>query len=289
MDRRGFTLLELTLSLSIALPLCAAFAFSLHSALSLLKSTSIERQDSYVITRTKALLNTVMQDMDTHRFAIAPRIHSSGLINFFDGTANPISGASGTRAPLSGSQAISGLSVDLLQAHRVREAVKGAAAYIYTACPQFFELENGTDERSFVGVYTSGLMELVGVSSALRAAGNCREFTLTPAQSMSLSNQHPEYGEYVRVLIPVRSQYTLYVDRNHYLRYLSHRGSRNIENQPLLFGLRSMELNLELLLDGKMYRLSAELVTTSGRDEQFSMMQQLGRTSQLNLLLNEWN
>jgi hypothetical protein len=44
-------------------------------------------------------------------------------------------------------------------------------------------------------------------------------------------------------IVPIEELYTLYVDTEHRLRYLGHRGADNIENQPLLPGVEALNLS----------------------------------------------
>ena len=90
----------------------------------------------------------------------------------------------------------------------------------------------------------------------------------------------------VRQLIPVRRHYTLYTDLSRQLRWLSHRGEANVENQPLLSGIAALRLRLVPLLNGKILQLSGEIEAVGGQPRRFSLMHRLGRFDHLNLLLN---
>lgn len=88
--------------------------------------------------------------------------------------------------------------------------------------------------------------------------------------------------ELIRILIPVSAYSTMYLDNSGKLRYLGHRGSTNIENQPLLENLEQLNLGLEYEHD--LYKLSVESKSVFDKKLNFSFVNQISRISKFSYL-----
>ena len=174
----------------------------------------------------------VLQNLDSHRLPIPPRIHHRGQIAFTDRTVNGVTRTAGPNRPSMLSDAITTIELAPVRRLTVLQAPPASAAppFRYYACG------TGPDPlpptvRSYIGLSADGMFELVGPRQA--GASGCAQFTLTATRSMSIETPPGSSAALVRTIIPVLAHYTLYRNQRGELRYLSHRGEINDENQPI--------------------------------------------------------
>jgi hypothetical protein len=234
------SLLEIIFSFLLAalVAVCGLYSLSSISRSDLIISAA--RSGAFADAKMSALLEKIMEETDSHRFIIAPKIHHAGIIRFSDGKDNPVMNSIALKP--ANSDAISSISLSLQTAYYTLDPVPLSAA-AFTACPSFgVTLNNDPAQKSFLGVSAHGIVELFG--SVKLSRGGCAEFSLKPAQSMLVPVPDPALTS-ISLIIPIVREYTLYIDEKDQLRFLSHEGSENIENQPLFHGIRQLSLSLK--------------------------------------------
>jgi len=282
-DQKAFSTFEFLVSLFIGLSLLSGIAAGLHHFILTEAKLRLESHENYVYIRIRNLLEQVIDDLDSHRFELGPRVHRNGLITFTDNTPNPVSSLSGDNAPHPESDAVTGLGLDAAQSYRIKDAEKKGNNFEYFACRESNTGQHSSDKRSYIGISSDGYVELTGTSTS--QAGSCRIFNLSPTPSMSVPQQNVD-PLWVRKLVPINRHYTIYLSRDLHLRYLSHNGAANIENQPMISEAGKLKLSLEFFFDNRITGITAEVFSLTGREKKFAAVNNLARLKHYNFLFN---
>ena len=167
-----------------------------------------------------------LNNYDTHRLEMAPRIHSLGAITFTSGDEIVFSEATSIDGEV---PAISYLILDHTRRLRIHSLEHSGEKILAYACSN--SDEKLIEKSVFLGVSVDGL---VAVWGTMRSEGSlrCAEYELTSPPSLVIF-ENENIPEYLRVLIPIVYERTLYRDKNHQLRLLSTEAGRVVENQPL--------------------------------------------------------
>jgi len=278
----AYSTTELLVCMFISLSLIAGLTRGLHQFLVTDARLRIESHETFVYIRLRNLISEVLADLDSHRFEILPRIHKNGAISFTDNTLNPVTSLQGSNAPHPESDAITGLRLESTRSYRVLESSRHASQFRYLACPEV-NLQDRTSAKSYMGVSSDGLLELSGSSTA---SGSCRIFLLGASLSMSVKQDHVD-PLFIRKLIPISRHYTIYVGKDLQLRYLSHVGSRNIENQPMMSASGVLEFLQESIAKNKVTSITTRIRMSGDRQKEFMNVNNLGRIRHFNYLFNE--
>jgi hypothetical protein len=282
---RGVSLLELTIIFVIGVPVLSALSAWVFQSVRAyvqvqLTETEINQQLQFV-----NLIKLVTRDLDSHRYRINPRVHKSGRITYFNGEINPISNSTRVTSPSIKSDAVTGLRVDMHQVLR-KQAFAGNNI---TLCSRWanrlseLELANG-----FVAVTADGIFEYSVTNLAYLQGRQCVTATVSMVQSMSLPYlpHIRNITETVRYLIPIIDHYTFYVDTNDTLRYLSHAGPRNIENQPIMSDYGELFFRIEESYGETLVGVFGRLSRNGRELSEYSRVNLLGREPYWASLLN---
>jgi len=188
------------------------------------------------------LSKKIADDYDTFAIASSQRIHSNGIITFPDGSLNKISTGGTSRAPQRKSSALTAISLQTKNIMTVTKVVpEGSILKIEACLKKDVLLMHGAppspnNTRTFLGIGIESSAEFTWANKQelVHYKNLCGTFTVRQTKSMSFSN---ETAVTPLLLVPIDEHYTIYLDESGVLRFLSHVGVTNIENQPLLDGV----------------------------------------------------
>ncbi|MBX7143904.1 MAG: hypothetical protein K1X79_05585 [Oligoflexia bacterium] len=230
----GFLLLDFVLSLALTLPILALLSLAAIRARSI--TSSIQDYSSFELQQRH--LEALMQQLaSTHQSQpfFPARLYSAGSLKFAGG--GPIR-LSGVNAPLPSSHAIGAIETNI-EASFLVQSIGGTRLQ---GCPRYPSPVALSTYRTFLGISANGIHEFAAQSGA---SGNCRKFQLVPVESLFSTRTSSAEVSFIRVLIPVKRTYVLYVNKHRELRYLGLRGNTVIENQPILGALSDFRLSFE--------------------------------------------
>ena len=285
LTERGIALLEALLAALLAAPLMLMVGIGVQQASSCYLRARREYQNQYVYLKTTNLLQKFMHGLDSHPFAIPPRIHSGGGISLLNGDLNPAV-FSPAGLPAENSDSISAIALEITATHSVLRAERRGWFVTFYACPRFGRKLAGGEFKTFAGVGPDGFVEFKGDYTPHAGNADCLDFELMPSDSMSMPSPAAGQAESVKDIVPILRHQTLYADQRRQLRLLSHRGDENAENQPLLYGVQSLDLQLEQAFSGEIYCLRGEVEFVGGKKRTFAFVHNIGRRAFYNFLLN---
>jgi len=285
-SEKGTTILELLSGLLLIAVITAILAVNLRQSLLNSLKTEAVSKSQYIESKTLEIMERVVADLDSHRFIIWPRIHKNGTITFQDGTLNPISTKTGSNSPSLNSDAITSMRPEIPFLQRVFSVEQQGEVFLIDACLQFRNNLAGHDFKSYIGINLESYVQLLKQDSSQTSKDQCRLFKFKKARSMSLPSMKDHQVKKVRWLVPLSRQYTLYVNKKAQLRYLSHRGESNIENQPLLEGLESLGIEESRLPDQLLMELTIIFQPQNLPSKSFHLLNRLARLEGYNLLMN---
>lgn len=286
MTERAFSTLELLTALGICLPLLAALSVGLTSEIDAYRALRKQHAEESTLLRVEELLQHAALDGDSAPWAPAHRIHRNGRVSLYDGTPNNIMSAAAARRPLAGSDAITSASYDLEHSLSVRTAHLQGSVLRVTACPRYRAASTPRKAASLLGLSADGAFEVLPREREITPGSGCRTLRLRAAKSMLTPAASLLDLRLIRLLVPIIRLRTLYIDRDGQLRHLSHRGSENSENQPVLSGMETMRLRISNIAPWNILALHASVRSKSGGEIDFWLLPSFARASALNFSLN---
>lgn len=283
---QGFSTIELLAALCIALPVLAALALALRGeveAYRMLRKTEIVES---ALFRTEKLLHSSVFDSDSAAWAPALRIHKNGRIQYADGSANPVMAGTAALRPLPTSDALTSASFDPEHAFIIRSAHLQGRVLSVTACPRFKSSTRGSRAHSLLALGAEQSFELTSQERELTFGSACQALRLRSTKSMLTGTASLLDLRLARVLVPIVHLRTLYIDRRGELHHLAHRGFENIENQPLLRGLKQLHLAHTITAPWKILALRGEIRDQQNQTLEFEALSSLARRAIYNFSLN---
>lgn len=281
-NTNGFTILELLLSLVITSLISIILCYTLNTTIRTNLRLRQELKTLTALNTVDAHLQRVISDLDRHQLNILPRIHHQGTLNFTDLSPNPAYKNSNHK-PKAENDALSILALLPAKTLKIAKLEKHLQYFKIHAC--LSKDSKLGKPRSFVAVSLEAFTELHGEYIKVSKSPDCYKLKLSHSKSMSL-NGTADQARYARKLIPVKDHYTLYIDNNNELRYLSHVGAKNIENQPLVAGIEALHLTLQSLYEGRLPYLVAKIGISGGKSFDKYYPATLGKGKKYNFLLN---
>ena len=279
---KGISIIELMIGTMLGVGLIALALKPLGLTMVSLNRANLCLGTSLANANLKHELEKIVENTDSHRFYLPPRIHVNGLIRFTDRTPNPVLHSAARQLPDPKSDAITTLRLSTGSTLKVKECEKQGNELLIQACFMHLQAVNLNKQRGFIAVGPDGLEELAGEISG---SSRCRQGRLRPSRSMSVpALEHPLECT-LSLLVPIDDHYTLYQDRTGRVRHLGHSADRNIENQPLLSGPKSIRFSATSILAGAGYEVQIAIGYDSKQALQLAMLTQLGRLDHLSLLL----
>lgn len=254
---RGYTLLECICSLCIVALLTAGVAQMTHRAATILGSTSDALEQRFAITKTGTVISATLAALE--------RTHLPGLVTTTDGarlttahgTSHPASGLTGNTRPRAESTILSVVEVEPRYRGRIIRSSFTAQEISIEVCGAV-EIPSPAAFRSHLVVGLSQLCQLAGTPQ--RTSSTCFSLSGSPISGI-ISNACPRQSllEY----LPISREQSLYIDRTGEFRLISHVGARIIENQPIVRGLRSLDVvGVQPTADTSIYRIDVHANAT---------------------------
>ena len=101
---------------------------------------------------------------------------------------------------------------------------------------------------------------------------------------MFLKNPDSFRYENLKIIIPIKNEYTIYQDVNSSLRYLGHEGNKNTELQPIYNDGKSFKLD-QKEVSSKFYQYDLEIYEPN-KTNKFSFQHQIARHGFHQLMLS---
>ncbi len=282
MKQRGILSGDLVMLVPCML-LLATLAAIVASRIAVLREHRNLYNDFALKSRLNEIYGLAFSDLDSHRFAIPPKIHPPGIITLHNGSLHPISFHQGNLRPQASSQALTSMRLAPHTSLLVLHCATQAAETIMEACYRHEIPSNPSENPHFLGLSSIGFSEW---HASIDGNGSCLRLRMTNLNGMISSVLASEALCSVHVLIPIEALYSLYLDQTGNLRYLAHRGEETIENQPLIQGLASVTAQAHDLSPVAASMLTIEATISSGNRFALTYMNHLMRTPLDNFLFN---
>lgn len=270
---KGFSLLEILITLSvvsvISLSLVKAFLSSAKTSITL----SNFNNESYISLKTFQHFKKIARDIDSYYLDQMYKIHDKGAVLFADGSQNAIM-QSKDQTPELNSNAITVVRLKSNNLLGVKELIKNGTVYSLKACLTN-ENENLqiNDIRNYLAISSDGIFETIGNLSTI--GKTCASGEIQSTKSMLWRNSD---SITIAILIPIESLYTIYLNSRRELRLLGHAGEKNIENQPLLMGISTVNI-IEKLYQNIFPQFAVKILFLTDKDYQFTVQTHLARTT----------
>jgi hypothetical protein len=241
--QKGVSLLELMLTITLSAVFTSLFFKEFLFNAAIAGFAQKKEVEQYGLAMLQGYIHKLEDAIITSPLTILPRIHMRGTLRYQDRTANRIAARS---AIAENSEAITGVGFDISKALTVEEIVPLGRLTQIEACQRYPGNESFIKEdfERIAGFGAEVSMELFVYSIQFikkpHTSLPCVKIHVTPAKSMSFDTPRNTELLSILMLIPIKEHFTLYVDRNRVLRYLSHRGHINKENQPITKGIQSL-------------------------------------------------
>ncbi len=273
----GTTLLEVIVSIALASILLVAAGKLVLSSLNGYRLTKRRYGNDLTYLQLRHRFQQIMDDLDGHHFYLVPRVQLATELEFADGEALSFSK---NLLPIEDSYAVTAIALDLKQTLDV--AFQDGS--VFTACERYGHVVASEHNFGYLGLSVDGMFEMQGSGRNRLGRSDCLDLNLRSEDGMLLESEKIR-SQPLQVLIPIRAYYTLYVDKNEQLRYISHKGKEITENQPLFTNVKKLEIEpKELWGDINCLIVNIELSDNSKRD--FTVCNRLGRIPSLNFILN---
>lgn len=283
-SEKAYSLLEVLIALVLSLALLAPAASLLGQIANFISRYLTLSSDYHSQIRLESILRQSVQDSDSHRLSIYARIHKWGQITFTDQSLNPV--MFGTLKPSPDSDAISSMYLESQNRLRIIEQSFTGQYLQLKACllaqPSFLYAEI----RSFLALSAEGFAELKTESVSNSFKPGCYDLVLQTTKSILIPPCQECAQDNWSMLLPIRRIYSIYLDQDLELRYLSHVGESNIENQPLLLSTRLEKI---LITPQNLYGLSFfnfKLSYKNRSERELWLNNILAREGHYNLLAN---
>lgn len=291
MSSRGFTLTETIVSLAISTCVISSI-FSLFTKMSKQYKVIVETSSQTNIhQRISELALEIIRNYDSYPFLLRPRVHKKGLITYNDGSPNHIMNGALNRRPHPNSDAITSYKAEISGTIRVTQSKILSNSVNFEGCQRHNTLFDITRYQTYLGISADGLYELTPTShkhlSQPYSPGPCHLIQFSLEKSMMASKLSINSIYTIKYIVPLRELYTIYIDRENNLRYLSHRGHSNIENQPIVENAPPLLISIFPSNDNKL--LNLKITTTPKYLPRFppiSLLNHLSHTTYLSFLLN---
>jgi prepilin-type N-terminal cleavage/methylation domain-containing protein len=273
---RGYSLIECLCSMAITAMLLAAITQLLHRSAHTLNAQTEILAQRVAITKTAQVLSSAIN--------ISERSHIPNLISITNGSlpraphggAHPVSSLSGSSRPRTASSIISFIEVEPRYRGRITRTEFTPTSIDIDICGATI-LPTSEQFRTHLILGTSNTCQLTGTPQ--RKASGC--FTLSGSNINGLiATECPPQAllEY----LPVVREFSLYIDTTGEFRLVSHAGLRILENQPIVRGLRSLDITSIRSEYGSLF-FNVTLYATSLRKHSFLF------ASGLTIEDNAWN
>ncbi len=248
-NKKAFILIELitALFLSGIITLISFQAINLSKHVTKTYSEKLSQEKTF--QKLIAYTNRAIDSLDKHTLEIYPIVHEKGKISSLSNKNITFT----NNTPNNDSNALSFLELDIDKALRIF-SLKLIGDYLeFYACSNFKTKLHLENRRSYLGITPNSNVELEFVSIKSGSINHCRTLTLKTIDKMPnslLTNMS------IKMLIPIKSNLTIYLNEKNELRLLSLLGPTVLENQPLGGKGEKLEFNHSISNDLNLYTLN---------------------------------
>lgn len=296
---KGQVLISILVTMMLSIPLLWISLDSLRQSLLLNTKTKIVQAEDYTLLTLRSEFTRLIDAYDTSTLANTLRVHTKGQILFSNGIINETGISSDKLKAEANSNAVTVAELLPQAMLETKTADNTSMPLTFVACLKYPSLESYSEIKSylantsrihFIALNTEGFEELIGKAKIKYdvAPEICLDLELIRSEGM-IGISEPSLGEakpYIFKFIPIKKLYTLYIDSQQQLRYLGHYGFYNIENQPLIKGIKSLQLSEITFPGSKILSLHVKVVFNSSRVVTFSIASHVSHSDFFNLLLN---
>ncbi|MCI5064175.1 hypothetical protein MRY87_00465 [bacterium] len=213
-------LLEKLLSLALLLTLTAISFHALPGVQRYLERLSQMTEQAEKIRALGVLFQQIATDLDSHRLPLLPKVHPPGKLLYGDDSPHPLSLRDGARSLHADSQVVTALRITPRSWTRVSASHEVCRRFPKEAHLLAFTGDLFFEANSFRGAYDENGCAPLVVS--------------VPERSIFFIQPEKAAASRISLITPIRELYSLIVTESRELRYLQHRGTEIIENQPLI-------------------------------------------------------
>jgi len=275
---RGYSLIECLCSLCIVGLLTAGITHLVHRSSVILETTSGALEQRFALTKAGIVLSAALAAHERTHIPEVVTITNGSQPSTRYGGPHPVGSLKGNSRPRSNSTILSILELEPRYRGRiVRSSFADQSIDLYVCSSS--EVPGPNIFRSHVAIGLAGICQLTG--TPVRSSKGC--FELSGSQIPGLLSNNCATNSLLEY-IPVSREFSVYIDATGELRLISHVGQRIIESQPIVRGLRSLDIStLETHLKGRIYKINIH--ATSTRSHHFLWAAALTKGSLLNEVL----
>ena len=280
---KGFSCISLLCAVAvngiILLAICSTTHLLIKNRLKVDTALRASREE----LQLREIMLRLSNDLDTHQLSCGLKVHKNGKILFADGSTNPVMHSSNRPTPES--DAVSVLSLESSTALKVLDAESNNAYFDYYACEGMEKLKLDDElTRSFIGLSLDSVVYMKGPVSKSGRKG-CYRLHLSTPRNMFVDSSETGSSILVRVLVPVKDEYSWYLSEKGELRYLGHEGSLNVENQPTDLTFQSINFSLRADTSSGVLSLKGDFRVSEKHELTLAASPVLARKSHVNFLL----
>lgn len=281
---RGISVLEATCSLGFFAVLITLASASIDGAKSISQTAERTFYRHNRITAVHYFLDHSIRAGDTHRLAIPPRVHSNGDLRLPDQSPHPIMAITSATRPKPLSDAISATKVfpGIVLEVENPETTMNDQLINTRACSTLPLPEDQLN--SFIGVSKDAISFQIGASTKIDA--HCLLIKSFAGNHHLLGQAAGSRGA-ILTLLPIQSDFAVYVDTKNNLRFVSFMGEQLLENQPIVEGIENLHLRIEHSVEhgSIFYNLTTRTTLTDGFSRKAKFFGRISRHHIWNTLL----
>lgn len=234
---RGYTLIELLWALALS-SLFGVVGIAAFARWTKALHVVAQQQEGYRATlKAHALLESALYSTDHSRLPFTILRTPGNALRLPNGAEHPVSALRGTSQPRADSDIISIVDISPTLIGEVQTASASGSGVFLEACGLMSAVRDN-DYKSVIVMTLDGPYQAVG--KVTNTSRGCVSFSGVIVAGI-VSGSQEILAPPLRLLI-VQREFSLLVDRSGELRFVSHTGSRILENQPVTRGYRSIHL-----------------------------------------------
>jgi len=242
---KGTTLLETLIGVAISSLVISIAGVSLLRIQAQYQSESIRHKEVAGLSVFRGYIQRISDNIGSLRHDISPILHHNGIVKLADGTPHSIMNLGINSRPKSGQDAITSLAVSFPHSLEVRSSRYDAGNLSFDVCPRFKTNRKIDRPKSFIALSLEGAYQVIPSIESKVYFERCSSLNIFNTQSLFFNTAPSADLKNTSLLIPIVSEFTIYLDRSSQLRYVSHTGLRILENQPIIRDLEELGFSLK--------------------------------------------
>ena len=283
---RGTTLLETLFGLALSSLTLSLVAIVFMRLQAYYQNETERHREISTLSIFRGHFQRIASNIDSLRHNTTPVVHLNGAVRLADGTPHTIMNLSAVSRPKVGSDAISSIEVSASHALEVRSSKMQMGALSLDVCPRYKAIQKIDRPKSFLALSFNNSYQLIPSVSSKIYFEKCSTINLLPIPSVFFKTPRTETLPEALLLVPIISEFTIYIDRSDQLRYISHTGLNLQENQPIARSLKQLGFSLDnfKIGAGSFIRLKSQITLRGRKTKTFELNNLLSRTNPLQTL-----